>query len=68
MKIREIIKTKLVKSGFDKNENLIENIEKLMTPSLEKKAEKLLTPGLIKRAVVAMLSKVDQNQQELELK
>jgi hypothetical protein len=67
MKLKELIKSKLVKAGFDRNELLIENIEKLMAPALEKKAAKMLTPGLIKRAVVATLSTVDQNQKELDL-
>lgn len=56
MKIKEIIKAKLVKPGFDRNEALVESIEKLITPALEEKAAQLVTLRLIKRAVAVMLA------------
>lgn len=55
MKLKEIIKAKLVKSGFDRNELLVECIEKLVTPDLEQRAAKLITPRIIKRAVGDLL-------------
>jgi hypothetical protein len=55
MKLKEIIKSKLATSGFDRNELLIESIEKLITPALEDRAAKLVTPRIIKRAVGALL-------------
>lgn len=64
MKLKEIIKSKLIKTSFDKNEALVETIEKLVTPVLEEKASKLVTPRLIKRAVAAMLAPTQQAEQE----
>jgi hypothetical protein len=55
MKLKEIIKSKLAKSGFDRNELLVESIEKLIMPALEERATKLITPRIIKRAVGALL-------------
>ena len=64
MKLKEIIKGKLAKTGFDKNEALVETIEKLITEVLEEKAGKLITARLIKRAVATMLAPVELNEPE----
>lgn len=63
MKLKEIIKSKLAKSGFDKNETLVETIAGLIIPILEAKAEKMITPRVIKRAVAAVLAPAQQNEQ-----
>jgi hypothetical protein len=64
MKLKEIIKEKLMKIGFDRNEALVETIENLIVPVLEEKAGKLITARLIKRAVAAMLAPAEQNDPE----
>jgi hypothetical protein len=64
MKLKEIIKNKLAKTGFDKHEPLIEYLEKLVTPALEEKAGKMVTPRLIKRAVGALLEGQSEESNE----